>query len=599
MKLQSLLAGLILCAVAANAQLIPSGKPVPRTSKLPVVFVNGFEPNCSAASFAGTFGIADQVLQANGEVSLFFNYCDVSGAATIEDLGNAFAGFLADLRYEDGQPVPVVDVVVHSMGGLIVRCYLSGKLPASGAFNPPVLTHIRKIVFFGTPHFGTGIAMGFAFTSQLQELSSGSRFLFDLATWNQGTDDLRGVDAVTVIGNGGTGLATTAGFDDGVVALTSASLGFYMPGRTRVVPLCHVDGGGLLSFFGFCAPTGLGVARVHSPAEDPARIMVSFLNGTNDWRSIGVAAEQNPFLAADGGLYVAVRSASDAALQPDSVIAGIFGSTKSLNIPSHDVAYTDMFPAGPLTLTARAGPVQVSGSFTLPAGTVDPIVLKPGPSIARVLPSASGVFPLSAAPGMIVAIYGASLAAQTATAPAPSLPLQLSDAQVLVGGSAIPLYYAAPDLINAVIPASASGLVKLMVRNASGSHTVNVWIEPAVPAIYTQDGSGKGAAAALNALSGVLVTPRNPLHAGDYLELFLTGLGSTTTINGLDVANQRPAVTIAGKDCAVTYAGRNPVYPGLDQINCVVPAGLAPDSAAAVTVTSGMRSSNAATVAVQ
>ena len=82
-----------------------------------------------------------------------------------------------------------------------------------------------------------------------------------------------------------------------------------------------------------------------------------------------------------------------------------------------------------------------------------------------------------------------------------------------------------------------------------------------------------------------------------YLQLFLTGLGLTTNHDGLDFANQQPTVAISGKDCPVTYAGRAPGYVGLDQINCLIPAGLFGD--APITVTSGSRTSNVATIAVQ
>jgi uncharacterized protein (TIGR03437 family) len=138
----------------------------------------------------------------------------------------------------------------------------------------------------------------------------------------------------------------------------------------------------------------------------------------------------------------------------------------------------------------------------------------------------------------------------------------------------------------------------LGVQNTLGSHTINVLVEAAAPSIFTQDASGTGAAAALNAGS-VLVTPSSPLHRGDYVELFLTGLGATTARNSLDYANQVPTVMISGQDCPVTYAGRAPGYPGLDQINCVVPSGLSADDSASLTVTSGVRTSNIVTVAVR
>ena len=599
--LRFVIAGLfsLLAAASASAQLIPAGQPIPRTMKPPVVFLNGYEYDCGNSSFSNTFGIADQVLQANGQVSVFFNYCSVSGSPDIEDLGAAFATFLSSLRYADGQRVDLVDCVAHSMGGLILRSYLSGKSPAP--FNPPAVTHIRKIVFLATPNFGTGITSALPFGDTLTaQLSSGSRFLFDLATWNQGADDLRGVDAIAVIGNGGTGSATTDGFDDGVIALTSASLGFYLPGRTRVVPFCHVDGGGAISFAGYCGFNALGIAVFRSTTQDPARIVLSFLNGTTDWQNIGVAAEQNALLAVNGGLYAIVRSAGDANLRSDSIsAASTSGKTKQLNIPSNDVGYTDMFPSGQLMFTAAAGVVHFTQPLMLPAGTVAAIVLKPGPSITRVLPSAAGVFPLSVAPRTIVAVYGMSLAAGTEQAAATPLPMKLSDAQVLIGGTPIPLFYASPTQINALLPDGVAGLVTFTVQNTTGSHTVNLFIEPAVPAIYTQDQSGKGAAAALNAKNSTLVTPANPLHGGEFVELFLTGLGLTTNRNGLDFAIQQPTVTLAGKDCPVTYAGRAPGFGGLDQINCQLPLGLSADMAAPVSVTSGVRTSNVATIAIQ
>lgn len=589
----------VLFAFSAFAQLIPPGTPVPRTPKLPVVFINGFQDVCAGASFSGTFGSADQVLQANGGVSVFFDICSVPGNASIEDLGAALGSFLSGLRYTDGQPVDLVDVVTHSMGGLVLRSYLNGKQNTAGAFRPPAVTHVRKVVFLATPHFGTGIALLFPVSSQLNELASGSRFLFDLGTWNQGTDDLRGVDAITAIGNGGTGRATMPGFDDGVVALTSASLRFYMPGRTRVLPYCHVNGGGLVSFAGLCSPEARGIANISSAAHDSARVIVSFLNGTDDWKSIGTAAENDTFLSIDGGLFVTARTAGDTGLSLTSVTAGTLGQSKQLNIPMTDVAYTDLFRAGPLTLTATTGAATTSISATLPAGGTQPYTIKQGPFVARVLPAPASVFPLSLAPGMFVAIYGASLAAQAAQATSVPFPLQLSDSQALFNGTPMPLSYVSPGQINAVIPENASGLATLTVRNGSGSHTVNVYVEAAIPAIFTLGGSGAGPAAALNASNNLVVGSNNPLHAGDYVELFATGLGATTNRGGLDYANQQPTVTIGGQDCPVTYAGRAPGYIGLDQINCLVPTGITSNAAAPVVLTSANRSSNVATLAVQ
>src|SRR6266481_6739249 len=90
-----------LSASALCAQVITPCQPVPRTTSPPVVFVNGYQNDCGNSSFANTFGIADQVLHASGNVSLYFNNCTVAGKSSIERLGAAFGAFLTALKYED------------------------------------------------------------------------------------------------------------------------------------------------------------------------------------------------------------------------------------------------------------------------------------------------------------------------------------------------------------------------------------------------------------------------------------------------------------------------------------------------------------------
>jgi uncharacterized protein (TIGR03437 family) len=593
-----------LWAGSLFGQLIQPGAPVPKKDKPPVVFLNGYQSDCSSASFSDTFGTADQILQSNGEVSLFFNNCSFPGKPAIEDLGSFFGTFLGGLKYDDGTAVNTVDVVAHSLGGLIVRSYLSGKQTTAGLFQPPATVRIRKAVFIATPHFGTGIVnlLGFGATQldeQLDELASGSQFLFDLATWNQGTDDLRGIDAIALAGSGGTGAVTnTPGFDDGVASTSSESLNFAESGRTRVVPYCHIDGGGLISVVGFCSASAQGIADFRSATDTNVKIVLSFLNGTADWMTTGTAAEADPILSKNGGLQVAVRAANDTAVQPDSVTAVSGSVSKPLNVTSHDVAYTDLLPAGIVTLTSVAGSTTTTGQFTLPPATYDAIVFKPGPIIGRVYPAASLAFPLTVAPGEFIAVYGTALAGSTATAASSNYPTQLADTQVLVNGKAAQLYFVSPGQIDAVVPDDANGLVKFTVQNTAGSHTVNVFVDVTTPAIFTQAASGAGPASALNAVTNQLVTAANPLHPGDFLALYLTGLGATTVRDGLEWANTQPTVTIGGKACAVSYAGRAPGFKGLDQINCVVPVGLTSDPQTPVFVTAGSRGSNIATVAI-
>ena len=593
-----------LFAISASAQLIPSGQPVPVTTLPPVVFINGFQFEGCPSTFAGTFGIADQVLESNGEVSLFFSTCSLSSTATIEDLAGAFATFLSGLQYTNGQPVETVDVVAHSMGGLVLRAYLSGKQDTAGVFQPPAATHVRKAVFLASPNFGTpiaslAVASLLGFTQQLDEMSSGSSFLFGLGTWNQGTDDLRGVDAVAAAGNAGIGgLGDPVGFDDGVVPLTSGSLRFYMPGRTRVVPYCHIDGGGIVTAFNLCPGNAQGIADINSAMHDSAQIIVSFLNGTSDWQSVGTAAESDPFLSVDGGLIVAAHAADDSNLSINSATAGRPAASQTLGIASDGLAFSDLLLAGAIALNVTSGSTNIDSSIVLPAGGTEPYTVKAGPLIARAFPAAASIFPLSLAPRMFIAVYGTILADKTAQATGATFPTQLADAQVLVNGSAIQLYYVSPAQIDAVLPDSVSGLTQLTIQNSAGKNTVNIYVAAAAPAIFTEDASGTGPASALKANDQSLVTADNPLNAGDAVELYATGLGLTTPSNGLDVAVQQPTVTVGGVACPVTFAGAAPGYIGLDQINCTIPAGLASSASAPVVITSGSLTSNTATLAV-
>lgn len=588
----------LLVFSAAQAQLIPNGSPVPNGPNPPVVFLNGYQINVPGievdcpAVFANTFGAFDKVLQAANRATLFFDNCayTTSSKPAIEGLGNDLAQYLAALKYADGSPVTQVDIVAHSMGGLIARSYLAGK-QASGGFQPPASVPIRKLVFLATPHFGTGITsfysiLGLPSDSQITELSLGSQFTYDLGTWNQGTDDLRGVDAISVIGDAGNGTTSgTKNFDDGVVSLTSGSLGFVAPGRTRILHTCHIAPGfeaGLI-----CGANSAPIADVGGASDQSAQIVLSFLAGTADWQNIGQSPEQNSFLSSLAGLSLRAKTAMDQFLAIDS--ATDTAATKALSVNGKSVAWTESIPSRQQQVMITAGSVTTQSNLTPAVGFTNAGVIKNGPLIARVLPSAAAVMPLNIAPSSYISIYGQNFT---------------PDSQVSIAGQAAKLVAVATGQINAIAPPSISGLVPVAVTNDAGVSTVNVLVAPVLPTLFTQNGSGTGLASAENAVTGAVVTASAPLHTGDYVALFLTGLGAVTSSGGLQVAVQQPTVTIAGVSCAVLFAGRAPGYDALDQIDCQIPPGIAPNAAAPVIVTSGGvtsggRASNVATLPIQ
>src|ERR1019366_3678119 len=296
---------------------------VPSNSKrAPVVLLNGWETGFTgtcpiAGSSSDTFGNLASYLVSDGvPVVYLFDNCLEDSGQLVETLGNDLGTFLNTIKYDTGAQVPQIDLVGFSMGGLIARAYLAGLQP-NQTLTPPTTTLVDKLVLIATPNFGSFVAVNYATTvsggTQTAELAPGSAFLWNLANWNQRTDDLRGVSAIAIIGNAG---AYTAGISsgttlnlasDGLVSLTSASLGFAaQTSATRIVPYCHVDPAAFTnSSLGTsaCAVTP-GIANVTSTAHPTGLIVRSFLAGTTDWQSTTWSStpDIDPYLSKNGAM---------------------------------------------------------------------------------------------------------------------------------------------------------------------------------------------------------------------------------------------------------------------------------------------------------
>ena len=553
-------------------QVSPSA--IPKGPNPPVVFLNGYQADCKSSTFAGTFGSFASVLLAQNRQSLFFDNCaytTIASKPSIEELGNSLAAFLGSLRYTDGTQVSQVDVVAHSMGGLIVRSYLAGK-QLDGSYTPPLVVPIRKFILLAVPNFGTPVTLGVAFDQQLVELAEGSTFTYELATWNQGTDDLRNVDAFAIAGNGGTGAATMPRFDDGVVPLTSASIGFARANRTRILPVCHT-GPGLVTLAALCPAGEKGIAEVTGPGDVTAIMVTSFLADGPEYNVYGQPAAENEFLFEGGGLTLRAKSAMD---QFVPITAGDSSGNK-LNIRNTQVAYRNFIFPRNQSITLTAGGSTVVQPFVVTPGYTSATLVKAGPSINRVLPSAANVSPLAVGSNSYISIYGSGL----------------TGAQVTASGTPLNVLATSATQINAVLTADQTkSVIPIVISSAAGIASISVYVKPNVPALFTQNSSGAGPASALNAVTNTLVTSSAPLKAGDYVSLYLTGLTFSPFFT-TDVS-----VTVGGKNCPVQFAGIAPGYTVLDQINCQIPAGLSSTTAATIVTVSGV-ASNTVTLAVQ
>lgn len=465
---------------------------VPSTAtRPPVVLLNGWETGFTnscpvATSSSQTFGNLAPYLVSDGvPVVYLFDNCLEGPNGTIESLAADLGTFLNSITYDNGAQVPQIDLVAHSMGGLIARAYLAGLQPDE-TVTPPASTLVRDLVMIAVPNFGSFIAGNYytAITpgTQSGELIPGSSFLWNLATWNQHEDDLRGVNAIAIAGNAGVwsaGLNTTTGLanaSDGIVSLTSASLSFTLQGAslTRIVPYCHVDPSAFTNTnFGSFLCNAPGIANVTSTSHQTGQIVRSFLAGTSDWKSIGGTPATDPYLSRDGGMYFALVSEQNQYVSDLTAVQ--WGTVQFLAGGDTGTVYYDDFISGTGVLQATSsslGSVDC-GSQADPVGYFSAARCKFDATIFSIGPAVTGAA-LIVNSGANITIKGAMFGngqcsgcrvQATAAGSTTSTNLQVSSW--------------ANTSITAALPSSFSGLVTISVLTSAGVDAMNIMTVPA------------------------------------------------------------------------------------------------------------------------
>jgi uncharacterized protein (TIGR03437 family) len=195
------------------------------------------------------------------------------------------------------------------------------------------------------------------------------------------------------------------------------------------------------------------------------------------------------------------------------------------------------------------------------------------------------------APESFTSLFGSGLSTETLASSSPFFPTELGGTSVVItdanGGShQARLSYDSSNQVNLVVPASVpAGNSRITaIRSDTVSSSGLLQVAEVAPALFSADASGAGVAAAIAvrvSASGAQTTlavfscsvagcAPVPLDMGApsdqlYLSLYGTGL------------RRRPAdvrVTIGGATAQVTYAGAQPTYLGLDQVNVLVPPAL-------------------------
>jgi uncharacterized protein (TIGR03437 family) len=187
------------------------------------------------------------------------------------------------------------------------------------------------------------------------------------------------------------------------------------------------------------------------------------------------------------------------------------------------------------------------------------------------------------APGAIVSVFGASLAAGTSQFSTVPLPTVLGNTSVTFNGIPAPLYFVSPQQVNAQVPFEvAAGSAIAEATSTQGIALTQLTVGAAGPGIFTINGQGTGDAAAIDAVSYAPVTSSQPIAAGGYLGIYCTGLGAVTpaTTTGAVPASPppqttvKPSVLIDGQPATLLWAGLAPGFVGLYQVNAQVPATL-------------------------
>jgi uncharacterized protein (TIGR03437 family) len=435
-------------------------QPVPSIgTRPPVILLNGWQAICTASQMSDTFGDLRRILLAAGAPAVyFFDNCVEGANQKIEDLGNALAQVLNLIHYDTGAPVPQFDLVAHSMGGLIARAYLAG-LQSNGQFVPPANPHVRKLVLIATPNFGSYKALNIG--QQTAEMIPGSALLWELGTWNQGGDDLRGVDALAIIGNAGQGNT-----GDGVVSLTSASLGFARDqSRTRILPYCHTASSFFTGILGAMDCTGTSIAK----SPEALTIVSAFLaDDFNGWPQDETTPVLDPFLSQYGGMFFTLAD-SNANFKAD-VSAASFGSVPFQSGGATGSVFYKEFVRGTGAAqftSASLGQVSCSG-VTAPVGYFRPFRCKFAPIISSVGPLLQNTTARIVQSGAWVTLNGAGFGGGCPSCVVLAYP----------GPVTLQVSSWTDQAITAYLP-SYSGYAQLSVRVPGGADVIGIMTAPA------------------------------------------------------------------------------------------------------------------------
>jgi uncharacterized protein (TIGR03437 family) len=286
------------------------------------------------------------------------------------------------------------------------------------------------------------------------------------------------------------------------------------------------------------------------------------------------------FVNADGLRTTAANASSAGIIQRiDSSNGSIFRATRMAEAPVlGNTSYAFTRTVAPLYSRTAIVNLTTSGFTVLPWAYDDSVA---APRIDRIV-NAADLTP-SLAPGGLVSLFGAQLGPVNVATKEIPLPTALGDSCLTVNGMPAPMLFVSPSQINAQLPFETTGNVTLILRTPGGvSDNFNLTLLPGAPSVFRSGVAGPdtNVATIVRDANNTIVTASNPVHRGDTLVIYATGLGQTTpavtaglpapsdTLAGVLVP---PKVDLGGTPLTVLFAGLTPGEVGVYQINVTVP----------------------------
>jgi len=365
----------------------------------------------------------------------------------------------------------------------------------------------------------------------------------------------------TVLASAPNGASILAASSDGSVMLYDANVDTFTISRKDFTSLA-----------GAYAASSYGQYVIGNTIFDSSLVQTATIQPTTGLSSGFVFVDQNGLFlsapdSASPGVIARVNSADGTAVLPTGVVeAGLLGST------------TAEFTRTLAILPDRSEIVAMTTSgITILPPNYDASVA--APFISGAVSAADLKSPV--VPGGLMAVLGTNLSGTNQATSEVPLPTTIADSCLTVNGAPTHMLFVSPTQVNAQMPSQASGNVALVMHTPGGvSNTYFLTLLTGAPSVFlmTLDGVDN-VPAIVRWNNGLVVTATNPVHRGDILTIYLTGLGavnptvpdgSAGLVDPLSTTVTDPTVQIGGVDASVLFSGLVPGMAGAYVLNVTV-----------------------------